>query len=310
MRKLSLSFALALAAGCGGADSHSGMLVDPGPAPANGMQIILPIQKGIKAGSDNELCTWTDVITNQDLLIKSIQGIQSETGHHVVVYKTKTYEPAWTTRPCKEDDLASFRFVGGAGGEGVTLKNTAPGNVVFTIEKGYQIVINEHFLNASPADHDGQSAVNFEYAPAGQKSIPSGAVTLVDTKMKQPLGLSSLTVDCKLDQTFQVWLAIPHMHRWGTHIKIDHITEAGKSVNLFDLPWDPKYTFEAPELRGSPDNPITFNKGDRIKVNCQWNNDTGKPLTFGPEMCVFFAQTVDNEGQGNWACDRDEWVSY
>lgn len=308
MRKLSL--ALALAAGCGGADSHSGMLIDPGPVPENGMQIILPIQKGIKAGSDNELCTWTNIITDRDLMVKAIQGIQSETGHHVVVYKTKSYEPAWTTRPCREDDLASFRFVGGAGGEGVMLKNTAPGNVVFSIEKGYQIVINEHFLNASPKDHDGQSAVNFDFAKPGEKTIPSGAVTLVDTKMKIPEGQGALTVDCKLERSFRVWLAIPHMHRWGSHIKIEHTSQTGKVNSLFNLSWDPKYTFEAPELRGTPESPIMFEKGDRIKVDCQWNNDTGKPLTFGPEMCVFFAQTIDDDGQGNWACDRDEWVSY
>jgi len=310
MRKLSLSFALALAAGCGGADSHSGMLIDPGPAPANGMQIILPIQKGIKAGSDNELCTWTDVTVDKTIFIKAIQGFQSETGHHIVVYKTKTYEPAGTTRPCSDDDMASFRYVGAAGGEGITIKNIAPGNLAFVVEKGYQIVVNEHFLNASPTDHDGQSAVNLEYVDPGMTPVPSGAFSVLDTKLKVPTGPSIVDIEAELTRDFKVWQAIPHMHRWGTHIKIEHTPRGGTATSLFDIKWDDKYTFEPPELRAEPDKPLLFQKGDKIRVSCSYNNDTGKPLGFGPEMCVFSTQTIDDVGQGNWAWEGREWVDY
>lgn len=308
MRKLSL--ALALAAGCGGADSHSGMLIDPGPVPENGMQIILPIQKGIKAGSDNELCTWTDVITDKNLFVKSIQGFQSETGHHIVVYKTKSYEPAGTTRPCSDDDMATFRYVGAAGGEGVTLKNTAPGRVAYVIEKGYQIVVNEHFLNASPVDHDGQSAVNLELVPPGTVPVPVGNFTVLDRRFKLPVGPSELHVEATLERDFKVWQAIPHMHRWGTQIAVEHIPQSGMPKQLFNLKWDDKYTFEPPEMRADPESPLMFRKGDKIKLSCWWNNDTGKPLVFGPEMCVFSTQTVDDVGQGNWAWDGDQWVDY
>lgn len=308
MRKLSL--ALALAAGCGGADSHSGMLIDPGPVPENGMQIILPIQKGIKAGSDNELCTWTNIIADKDIYVKAIQGFQSETGHHVAVYKTKTYEPAGTTRPCTDDDMAAFKLVGGAGGEGLTPKNIAPGKVAFTIEKGYQLVINEHFLNASTVDHDAQSAVNLDFGQPGDMLIPSGGIAIVDTGFTLPVGPSSLDIDCTLEDSFKVWLAIPHMHRWGTRVKVEHVNSMGISNSLFNLPWDAKYTFEPPELRHHPDEPLHLRKGDTIKVHCEWNNDTGKPLKFGPEMCVFFGQTVDDVGLGNRACDRKEWTGF
>lgn len=315
MRKLSLStplaLGLALAAGCAGADSHhGGMLVDPGPVPPNGMQIILPIQKGIKAGTDNELCTWTNVTADHDMLVKSVQGFQSETGHHVVVYKTKTYEPAGTTRPCTDDDMASFRFVAGAGGEGISLKNTAPGDLVFMIEKGYQIVVNEHFLNATPKDHDAQSAVNIEFADPKGKVIPSGALAVTDTKFTVPLGKAVLDNECTLQDNFKLWFAIPHMHEWGSQTLIEHIDAMGVSHTLFQTKWQPKYTFEPPELRRDPADPILLAKGDRIKVHCEWNNDSGQPLKFGPEMCVFFGQTIDDKGQGNHACDRGEWTGF
>lgn len=317
MRKLSLSTCLALgiglAAGCGGADSHhGGMLVDPGPVPSNGMQIILPIQKGIKAGTDNELCTWTDVTADRDFLIRAVQGFQSETGHHVILFKTKTYEKPGTTRPCTDDDMASFRFVVAAGGEGITGKNIAPENLVFTVEKGFQIVINEHFLNASTQDHDAQSAINIEFADPKKTYVPSGGVTVLDTKMKVPTGRASLTVQCTIDRTHKVWTGFPHMHRWGTHISVDHVLGAtpGAKNRLFDLPWEPKYTFEPPRLVADAKNPIVLNKGDQIVVNCQWNNDTGKVLPFGPEMCLFFGQTIDDMAQGNWQCQNGEWGEF
>ena len=59
------------------------------------------------------------------------------------------------------------------------MKNVAPGNIVFKIEKGSQLVVNEHFLNATREAHDVQSALNLEYVDPSQKFIPAGALSLV-----------------------------------------------------------------------------------------------------------------------------------
>jgi len=275
------------------------------------MQIVAPIHKGLKAGTDHELCTWTDIVSSKDLIIKSLQGFQSETGHHIVVFKTKTHEPVGTTRPCTDDDMASFRYVATASlGESVNVKNTAPGDLVYLIEKGFQIVLNEHFLNATPKDHDAQSAVNLEFADSNAKIVHSGALTLVNTKLKVATGQSQSTIDCKLQQDFRVWLSFPHMHRWGSHIAVTHTDAMGITRDLYRADWNPKQTFEPPEARRDPSNPMILSKGDGLKVDCRWNNDTGKPLSFGQEMCVFFAQTIDDNQQGNHACDNGEWTEF
>ncbi len=281
----------------------------PPAAPENGMQIIIPIMHDIAPGSDNEVCTWTDVIADHDMSVRAVQGFQTETGHHVVVYKTKSYEPAGTRRTCTGDDLTTVRFVAGAGGEGVYDKNEAPGNLAFTIEKGYQVVVNEHFLNATTKTHDAQSVVNIYLADPGKTYIRSGALAVVDTSFIVPVGQPVKNIDCVIQEDFKAWFSIPHMHRWGHNIKVDHVSD-GISKRLFDTDWTPGFTFHPPEIRVDPATPSVFKKGDHIKVACEWYNDTTGPLNFGQEMCVFFAQTIDDHGQGNWACDGGQWAGF
>ena len=307
MRKL--AFVAVLVAGCS-AGSSSGMLIDPGPAPSNGLQIVTPIIHDIEPGTDNELCTFTDVIADHDLYVKAIQGIQTVAGHHIIVYQTKTFEAPNTTRKCTNDDLTEVRYVGGAAGEGVDAKNTAPGNLAFTIQKGYQIVINHHYINASPKAHDVQSAVNLFFTAAGEQVVPMGALAVVDTDLHLPPGLATKDIDCTLQNDVKTWFMIPHMHEYGTTISVDHVTSDGTATRLFDTPWNPTYTFEPPETRMDPSKPVVFAKGDHVKVHCEWNNTASKELTFGLEMCVFFAQTIDDVGQGNLACDAGNWTGF
>ncbi len=301
-----------VAAGCTGSGSPANPnLIDPGPVPVNGMQIILPVIKDIQPGTDNELCTWTDTIVDKDLWVKSVQGIQSAAGHHIVLYKTKTYQPGGTTRKCTDEDTATLRFVAGAGGEGVKEVNEAPGNLAFTIEKGNQIMINHHYINASPLPHDVQSAVNIVYTDPNDTSIiPSGALAVVDTNLHLAPGTPSIDINCTMQQSVKAWYWIPHMHAYGSEITIDHITPDGVSERLFDTPWTPEYTFHPPTMVTDPTTPKLLNKGDQVKVHCAWNNTTQSELTFGIEMCVFFAQTVDDQHVGNIACDAGQWTDF
>src|SRR5262245_46240328 len=129
------------------------------PPPANGFQVILPPVRGIQPGADLELCTWSKVV-DQDIDIKTVQGFQTEPGHHIIVYTSIVRQPEGTTRECAGTDTIELRFVAASAGEGQSAINTAPGDLVFRVAKGNQIVINHHYLNASSRVMDGQSGVN------------------------------------------------------------------------------------------------------------------------------------------------------
>jgi hypothetical protein len=281
---------------------------DPQPLAANekGLSVILPIVRGIESGSSHEICTWTDQILDSEVDVKSSQVFQSQTGHHVVLYYTTDYKPPGTQRECTDDDMSSFRFAVGAG-EGHDV--TAPGNLVFRLPKGAQLVANHHYLNATPNTIDAQSAFNLIYATPSPSNVPSGALVMSDSGMKLPVGPSQLNIHCSLTHDMSLWQLLPHMHAWGTHIKID-LTSGTTKQNLFDLDWDASYTFHPPLITKDPSAPFLLKTGDTVDVNCQWNNTTSGPMTFGMEMCVMFGQTVDTDQLGNLACDAGDWGTF
>ena len=45
-------------------------------------------------------------------------------------------------------------------------------------------------------------------------------------------------------------------------------------------------------------------------MTCDYDNTTKSNLTFGTEMCVFFAGTVDPTGMGNIMCDSGQWGAF
>jgi hypothetical protein len=288
-------------------DTLPDLTVPPAPDPAKGFQIITPIFDNVEPSMDYEVCTWTDVIADHDLDVRSTLSYQNEPpGHHVILFYTTVKQTPGTQRVCHDSDMATFRFLAGAGGEG--LPNMAPGNLIYRVPAGAQIVVNHHYLNSTDAVLRGQSAVNVYYAEPGNW-VPSGNLAAVDTNISLPQGPSSWDIHCVLQNTMKLWYLIPHMHQWGTHIAVN-VTQTGTKNTMFDLPWDPSYAFHPPELRLDPATPMVVNPGDAIDVHCDWNNTSGRTLSFGFEMCVSFGETVDDTGLGNIACDAGSWGQF
>jgi hypothetical protein len=306
---------VALVAGCHSSSSPSQEILPElqaklAPKPANGYQIILPPVRGVQPGQDTEYCSWTDLILDHDIDVRAIEGYQTTGGHHVAMFSTDKHQPAGTIRKCTDDDMATFRFSAASGAEGQDGKNQAPGNLVYHIPAGSQIVLNHHYIDATPMALDAQSALNIWLADPGVQYTPSGSIALLNTGMKLPVGPSTLDIECTAPNDFQIWYAIPHMHEYGTRIAITH-TSGTTTDTLFDVQqWTPAYTFHPPAFTADPTTPLVVKAGDNMHVHCEWNNTTNMPLTFGLEMCVGFYQTVDNAGLGNMDCDNGQWGTF
>jgi len=310
MRRIILM--LSLVAGCSSSAPKVQTLPDLvlDPKPTNGYQIILPIVKDIQPAQDTEYCTWTDLILDHDIDIRTIQGYQTLGGHHVGLFSTDKHQDPGTTRKCTDDDMATFRFSAASGAEGQDGKNQAPGDLVFHIAAGSQIVLNHHYINATTQAHDAQSAINIWLADPGVKYTPSGSIALINTGMRLPPGPSTLDIDCTMPNDFAIWYAIPHMHEYGTRITIQH-TSGTVTDTLFDVQqWTPAYTFHPPVFEVDPTQALQVKAGDKMHVRCEWNNTTQTDLTFGLEMCVGFYQTVDTVGLGNMDCNDGQWGTF
>jgi len=285
---------------------------DPGPAPdpSKGFQIITPIVNNIKAGDSDEYCTDTGFIAPQDLWVDADQGVQSETGHHIILFYNTT-PVAQSTHLCGNAEMSEFRFGLPAGGGPDSVKFTLPSNLAVKIPKGAQLVVNHHYLNASATTvSQVQSAINVFYADPSVPHTPSNILTVLDTSMTVPKGGSSYSVDCTMNKTWAAWTQLPHMHALGTHITItDTLAATGETKQLFDIDWEPDFAFDFNLVDGteSPSNPFMFNKGDKIHLQCDYMNNTGVEQTFGYEMCVLAAFTLDPDNEGGVVCDKGVW---
>lgn len=298
--------------GCGTDGTSSGVEVLPNlevpEPPDNGLQVITPPFEDIQPGGDYEVCTWTDKIFTETTDVKSTLAFQTEPpGHHVVLFYTLDKQPPGTQRVCTDTDMASFRYLTGNGSNGMI--NAAPGDLVFRLPPGAQLVINQHFLNAGDEVLRGQSAVNVNFADKGPHYTPSGSMAIVNSGLDVAQGVTTQTMHCNVENQFKLWYLIPHMHRWGNKITVD-ITRGGEKERTFDTDWAEQYTFHPPEKRMEPTAPFTLNPGDQIDVSCTWNNDEGRNLPFGFEMCVVFGQFVDEAGLGSKACDNAHWTDF
>jgi hypothetical protein len=285
---------------------------DPGPAPdpSKGFQIITPAVSNIKPGDSLEYCTDTGWIAPEDVWVDGDQGMQSEGGHHVILFYTFT-KAAPGTHLCGNAEMSEFQFGLPAGGGPNATRFSLPGNLSVKIPKGAQVVINHHYLNASATTlKQAQSAINVYYSDPSVPHTASSIMTVLDTSMTVPKGASSYGIDCTMDKTYQTWTQLPHMHALGTNIAITVTPAAtGAAKQIFNVNWESDYAFDfsAVDTVQNPATPFVFNKGDKVHIQCDYLNNTGVEQTFGYEMCVLATFTLDPTNEGGVVCDHGQW---
>jgi len=296
--------------GCGNDSADDPLLpgFDLPPPPENGMRVISPPVRGLESGSNHEICTWTGVKVDDLAQIRSAAGYQKIAGHHILLFSTKINETPGTQRECTDQDMAQWHQIVGTGGEGELAE--APGNLVFEIPAGEYLTLQHHYINATDNTVDSQSVLDLNFADQGQTYIPAHSIAFAHTQLDLPPGPDTLSFSCTMQQDVKVWMSVPHMHEWGKTFNAT-VTHTGTATKMVDnLTWDKGYTFHPPQTNWDVNNPFVFHAGDRIDVQCDWLNTTSDHLFFGKEMCVFFAQTIDDTGQGNLLCDADTWGDF
>jgi hypothetical protein len=303
-------FGLLLGTGCGTDKPDDGLLpgLDLPPPPENGMRLITPPVRGLEPGSNHEMCTWTGVKVDDLTQIRSATGWQLNSGHHILVFSTKINMPPGTQRECNDEDMAEWHQVLGTGGEGTVAE--APGDLVYEVPAGEYLTIQHHYINASDQTLDSQSVVDLAYADPGKTYTPSHAVAFVNTTIDLPPGPDMVTYHCTMANDVKAWMVLPHMHAWGKTFNAT-VTHAGVATKMVDnLTWDPSYTFHPPQNMYDVNSPFLFHVGDQIDITCNWFNDTSSDLFFGKEMCVMYAQTIDDTHSGNILCDNGNWGTF
>ncbi|MEY4515295.1 MAG: hypothetical protein RLZZ450_7417 [Pseudomonadota bacterium] len=96
--------------------------------------------------------------------------------------------------------------------------------------------------------------------------------------------------ECYPQQTAHIISVSPHMHRTGVHMKTEITRAGGAKEILTDRPFD----FNDQQIYpvGGAAGEVIVGPGDSLSTVCDFNNDTGKLITFGSktsqEMCYNF----------------------
>lgn len=307
MRKLVAALLLLVGCGTDGGSTGESLIdgFDP-PAPkTDEIQIISPAVFGIEPGADVNLCSYIDKRLVEELDILSYEGYQSGVGgHHTILYAVTLQEEA-NTHECNEDDMINARYLAGAGPD--SPPSLLPPGVVFRMPANTQLMVNTHWINATDQPIDGQSAFNLKVTKPTAEHKLASLLTVGTTMFTLPTGPGSTSAECVVeDGPFNVFTLGGHMHEWGTHGSIS-LTRANQaaSMMLWESEWDEEMQFNPPLNQYPTDAPLVLSAGDKLRIDCAYENDTGAALPFPREMCVGFQYAYPMTKQidcmdGNW----------
>jgi hypothetical protein len=304
MRKLHASV-LVLFVGCAsedGVEMIDGFKVPP-PGPDQ-IQLIIPPIRDIAPGVDITLCTYLDYRTDKDYDIFNYKGFQSTDGaHHVLLYAVDNESPA-DTHVCTEDDMVNGRYLAGGGAEAPALD--LPEGIVIRMPANTQLMIQTHWINASDKAIDGQAAFNLDVEKPDPSHLNSQLFTVLSTQISIPAGSTGkVHASCTIQQELNFFMLGGHEHEWGTHVALTHTPADGEPKMIYDQPWAESFQFNPPRNSYTKEAPFTLRKGDKIAIDCDYNNTTTGVLDFPREMCVGWGYFFPADGEidcvdGTW----------
>ncbi len=258
----------------------------PDPPGANQIQVYTPIFKDIQPGQDVTYCTYLDYHTDKILDVTTYKGYQTVGGHHTILYTANIEKPV-DIHECTDDDMVNVHYVAGGGADATIMPQSLPDGVVFRVPADKQMMIVSHFINATDAAIDGQSAFDVTVEDPVDTNSPADLFTVVNTQMLVQPGASVVHTDCTVKQPLDLVLVGSHAHEHANHMKVTDTTSAGPQV-IQDIPWSPELIFNSPLNKYTKEAPFHMNVGDNLAVDCTYDNPTGSSIAFPAEMCITY----------------------
>lgn len=279
----------------------------PTPAAADETQIVSPVWKDIPAGQDVTYCSYLASPFGKDVDVVSATGFQSLFGHHVLLLAVGADAPFkdGDTHVCTDQDMNKAVYISGAGSEkGGSI--VIPEGIAVRVKAGSRLMLQSHWINTSSQSTVGQAAFNVKVAEPSASRQQAQLFAVYGTQFDvKPHQAGRMSTECKMPRDVQLFELAGHEHEWGTHVKIEHVDGAGVATLVYETDWKNEYQSRPPQNYYDIHKPLTFLKGESLRITCDWNNTTDSDLLFPREMCVaagmyFPAQTTVQCGDGVW----------
>ncbi|HEY5946496.1 MAG TPA: hypothetical protein VIV40_13435 [Kofleriaceae bacterium] len=276
------------------------------PAPAAGeVQYLSPIVRDIKPGEDRIVCSYLDAYIDEDFDIGRIAGYNTSGSHHIILYTT-TLAQTPNTHDCKDEEMVFLSLVAGTGGDAAaTNESTLPSGLVRRVKGGTQIVIQTHWLNATDEAFDGQAAFNVRYEALSTTKTPTDFMAVMNTAFEVTPGTAKASVECTFKDTVNVWQLAGHQHDLGKHVRIAYTPAGGQERVLSDEDWNKEWSFN-PKFLDFAEAPMQVGPGDKLRVDCDWENPGQDTVRFPKEMCGAIGQFYPSTNQ--LICFNGDWL--
>jgi hypothetical protein len=269
---------------------------DPPAAEAGEIEFDSPVIPAIAPGTDITYCSYLDAHVADETDVVHFRVLQSLTGHHAILFAARQARPV-DTHECTEDDMVNTRFIAAGGAESVgTIE--IPDGLAFRIPAGTQLMMQTHWINATPKPVDGQAVAYITAQPSSPSRQVLDLFNVVNTNIKIPAGQqATATTSCVMKKNLQLFTLTGHEHEFGSHVDIQLIDGANTSM-LWTYDWQARYQSAPPYAIYGVQQPLQLQTGQRLQITCSWENTSGADLRFPREMCVasgFYFPAVDGE---------------
>lgn len=285
-------FALALGA-CG---SDDGTLKPP--PPGQGTQ--LEMTSMLAPGQEIERCRFF-VAPAEGLYIRRDEVRYTPGSHHVLLYRTPyksipTQDFRGQARDtsgvfdCPDGAGAYFQITGVIGGAQSARGDSMvdlPAGVAVYIPGGSVLLMNTHYLNASPSPVETSARINLYTIPKEQMKQEAGVLFFYNPFIRVPsLGAASARMRCPISRDITLVNAQSHMHARGMNYVADFLPAGGTSgERLYEgTEWENVAVKHFGD--GKP-----LAAGSAIDYRCDYRNRESREVTQGPsahdEMCMF-----------------------
>jgi hypothetical protein len=285
-----------LLAGCTPAPPVGAPILDPPPA---GQGLQLEMVSTVDAGQEIERCRFFQV-GPEGLWIRREQTRFTAGSHHLLLYSTPyTSIPTMDSQgraadtrgivDCADGAPADWNIDGVLGGSQTAAGTdlTAPDGVALHLPPNAVVLMNTHYLNASPHAETVTARINLWGSPAANGAQEAGVMFFYNFYIRvPPNGSSTARMRCPIPRDVTLLNAQSHMHARGVGYAADLLDAGGKvqSELYRNQSWS-----DVPVKDFSPGLPLPA--GSAIDYRCDYQSHEARTILQGfktrDEMCMF-----------------------
>ncbi len=283
-------------------DNEAGQIVDDlptvPPLPESHEEIVLPEQV-IPPATEQQYCLFLPP-SDVDRFMVTFDAYQGKHGHHLLMFQAIQQREPGTVIECSDPAIMAQLLP--AAFSRNFLPRDPPPNMAVRIKAGAQLVIQQHYVNTSSNPIRTVDVLHLETLQESQVETELGFFGLTDVNFSLPPGKQTLQFDCEVTRPeIRLLMFGPHMHEWGSRFVVEAGAPDSMTIKHEVVNWMPSYR-DLPPIADFFDDPLVLHAQDKVRVTCEFDNDTDSELKFPTEMCATYGYFYPVTEGSQWIC--------